>query len=66
MLSSFLDTPVPAMDKPRNPNFPGFGFFAIGAAFLAVAGGGQPPFLGLGLAFIGVGAGLLSRSRKVG
>ena len=40
--------------------------FGIGVAFLALAASGQQAFLGVGLAFVGLGVGVLVRSRRGG
>lgn len=43
----------------------GTGFFAIGAAFLAIAWGtGQRAFLGVGFAFFALGIVFLGKSRR--
>jgi hypothetical protein len=39
-------------------------FFAVGMTFIAIGASGRPAFLGLGAAFIVIGAGLMARRRN--
>jgi hypothetical protein len=39
-------------------------FFAVGIVFIAVGATGRPAFVGLGAAFIVIGAGLMARRRN--
>ena len=43
------------MEPKHSPRRTGLPFLACGGVFLAVAVGGQPSFLGVGLAMIGLG-----------
>ena len=46
------------MEPKHSPRRAGLPFLACGGVFLAVAVGGQPSFLGVGLAMIGLGMAL--------
>ena len=54
------------MDNPGKSKQIGIVWLCVGVAFLGVSAAGQTAFLGVGMAFIGLGIGVLAKSRQGG
>jgi hypothetical protein len=58
------DSLVCSPARGRNLRGAGFGYLGTAMAFLAVGVSGQPAFIGVGCAFIGLAVALIARGRR--